>query len=464
MSTSISSSSKKKNIFRIGALAAIAGLLFGIDTGIMSGALPFLQKDFLLNDTLSGRVVGALMFGGAIGALFAGWLSWFIGRKFSMMISAVLFVIGAIVCATAPNVFILISGRILLGLAIGIASFATPLYLAEIAPEKIRGSMISFYQMLITLGILTSFFIDTAFSYSGAWRIMLGITAIPAFIFFIGVFFLPKSPRWLASKNKDEEAKRILKNIRNNDDDIKQEFSEIKESLQIKQNGWNLFKNNKNFRRSVGLGAMLQIMQQLTGINIILYYAPKIMQLAGFASTTQQMWATVVIGLVNVIFTFVAIKIIDQWGRRPILIMGFIFMSLGMFLLSLNFYFNSEHPMAHYFSVFVILTFIAGFAMSAGPLVWTLCSEIQPLNGRDFGITVSTAANWFSNMLLSAVFLIFLTKVGPTNAFLIFAILNFIFIFVTFFFVPETKNISLEKIEKNLMSGKKLRNIGQKIS
>jgi len=452
---------KKKTILTIGFLGALAGLLFGLDTGVISGALQFVAKDFSLSETMQERVVGALMLGAAGGAVLAGWLSYYIGRKYCLIAAALLFIIGSLLCGLTPNVEILVAARILLGIALGIASYAAPLYLSEIAPEKIRGAMISLYQLLITIGILAAFVSDTLLSYWGAWRWMLGIVAIPAALLFLGVLVLPRSPRWLASKNRREEAGQVLARIRETGEDVARELEEIDNSLKIKQSGWRLFQENRNFRRSVGLGMLLQIMQQCTGINIVLYYAPKIIGMAGFTTVSQQMWGSVVVGLINVLATFIAIGVVDRWGRRPTLISGSVIMAGSMALLGTMLSLDMTNGMGEYIAVFAILVFIAGFAMSSGPLTWILCSEIQPLKGRDFGITVSTVTNWLANMLLAATFLTLIRTLGAANTFWFYAILNAAFIFVVFLIVPETKEISLEKIEANLMAGKKLRDIGQ---
>lgn len=402
------------------------------------------------------------MFGAAVGAVGSGWLNFRIGRKYSLMIGAILFVVGSLFSAFAPDVEILILSRVLLGLAVGIASYTAPIYLSEIAPEKIRGSMISMYQLMITIGILAAYLSDTAFSYTGAWRWMLGVITIPAILLLIGVFFLPDSPRWLAARGSDEKARRVLEKLRDTSEQAKSELDEIRESLKVKQSGWALFINNKNFRRAVYLGVLLQVMQQFTGMNVIMYYAPKIFDLAGFASTSQQMWGTVIVGLVNVLATFIAIGLVDRWGRKPTLILGFIVMALGMGTLGTMMNIGISSVFAQYFAVIMLLIFIVGFAMSAGPLIWVLCSEIQPLKGRDFGITCSTATNWIANMIVGATFLTMLNSLGSAHTFWVYAGLNVIFIFITLALIPETKNISLEHIERNLMQGKPLRKIGSK--
>ncbi|WP_406705846.1 sugar porter family MFS transporter [Sodalis sp.] len=441
-------------------MAALAGLLFGLDIGVIAGALPFLSTDLHIDNRQQEWVVSSMMFGAAVGALAAGWMSAKLGRKFSLLTGAVLFIIGSLWSALSPNVESLIIARILLGLAVGIASYTAPLYLSEIAPEKIRGSMISMYQLMITIGILAAYLSDTAFSYSGSWRWMLGIITIPAVLLFIGVLFLPGSPRWLAARGRYHEAQKVLDMLRSSSEQVRKELEEIRESLKIKQSGWALFKDNSNFRRAVFLGVLLQVMQQFTGMNVIMYYAPKIFGIAGFTSTANQMWGTVIVGLVNVLATFIAIGLVDRWGRKPTLKLGFLVMAVGMGVLGTLLHLGIDTEFQKYFAIIMLMLFIVGFAMSAGPLIWVLCSEIQPLKGLDFGITVSTATNWIANMIVGATFLTMLETLGNANTFWVYGALNVIFIILTIMLIPETKNVSLEHIERNLMTGKPLREIG----
>ena len=452
--------SNKAMTFFVCFLAALAGLLFGLDIGVIAGALPFITNDFKIDSHVQEWVVSSMMFGAAVGAVGSGWMSWKLGRKKSLMIGAILFVIGSLCSAVAPNVEVLIISRIILGLAVGIASYTAPLYLSEIAPEKIRGSMISMYQLMITIGILGAYLSDTAFSYSGAWRWMLGVIVIPAILLLIGVFFLPDSPRWYAAKRRFHDAERVLLRLRDTSAEAKNELDEIRESLQVKQTGWALFKENNNFRRAVFLGVLLQVMQQFTGMNVIMYYAPKIFELAGYSNTTQQMWGTVIVGLTNVLATFIAIGVVDRWGRKPTLVLGFLVMAVGMGVLGTMLHLGIHSQGTQYFAVAMLLMFIVGFAMSAGPVIWVLCSEIQPLKGRDFGITCSTATNWIANMIVGATFLTMLDSLGNANTFWVYGGLNVLFIILTLWLVPETKHISLEHIERNLMKGRPLREIG----
>lgn len=454
--------SNKMMTYFVCFLAALAGLLFGLDIGVIAGALPFIAKEFSVTPHQQEWIVSSMMFGAAVGAVGSGWMSSSLGRKKSLMAGAILFVIGSLWSALATSPEMLIAARVLLGLAVGIASYTAPLYLSEIAPEKIRGSMISLYQLMITIGILGAYLSDTAFSYTGDWRWMLGVITIPAILLLIGVMFLPNSPRWLAAKGQFYDAQKVLDRLRDTSEQAKNELDEIRESLKIKQTGWALFKDNSNFRRAVYLGVLLQVVQQFTGMNVIMYYAPKIFEIAGFTNTTEQMWGTVIVGLVNVLATFIAIGLVDRWGRKPTLILGFIVMAAGMGILGTMLHIGIHSAGAQYFAIAMLLMFIIGFAMSAGPLIWVLCSEIQPLKGRDFGITVSTATNWIANMIVGATFLTLLTNLGNAGTFWLYAALNVVFIILTLCLIPETKNVSLEHIERNLMKGKKLKDIGSR--
>ena len=255
----------------------------------------------------------------------------------------------------------------------------------------------------------------------------------------------------------------MLNMLRDTSEKARQELNDIRESLKLKQNGWGLFKTNRNVRRAVFLGMLLQAMQQFTGMNIIMYYAPKIFSLAGFTSTHQQMMATVVVGLTFVLATFIAIGMVDKAGRKPALKIGFSVIALGTLVLGicLQLIENGNHSTGiSYLSVGMTMMCIAGYAMSAAPVVWILCSEIQPLKSRDFGITCSTTTNWVSNMIIGATFLTLLNSIGAAATFWLYTGLNVVFIVITVFLIPETKNVTLEKIEKNLMAGKKLRDIG----
>ena len=444
-------------------LAALAGLMFGLDIGVISGATQFVQREFQISDHMIEWIVSSMMLGAAIGALGAGRMSATLGRKRSLILGGVLFVTGSLLSGAAWSPETLIAARVILGLAIGVATFTAPLYLAEVAEEHIRGAMISLYQLMITIGILVAFLSDTAFSYSGNWRWMLGIIAIPGILFLLGLFLLPDSPRWLMMRGRKQEATDVLQKLRGDAGHVAREVADIEEQLKMPQRGWHLFLENRNFRRSVGLGVLLQVMQQFTGMNVVMYYAPRIFQDMGYA-TSAQMWFTAVVGLTNVLATFIAIGLVDRWGRKPILYTGFSVMAAGLGLVGTMMHLGIATHGEQIFTVAMLLTFIVGFAMSAGPLIWALCSEVQPLKGRDFGIGCSTFTNWVANMIVGATFLTLLNGIGNAATFWLYAALNLVFLVITFVLIPETKNVSLEQIERNLMAGRPLREIGNEPS
>ncbi|WP_046900147.1 sugar porter family MFS transporter [Gluconobacter oxydans] len=441
-------------------LGAVAGLMFGLDLGVISGALKFIGLEFNVTDFGKECIVSSMMVGAAVGAVCGGRLSYLFGRKRLLLSSAVLFVLGSLLCALATSVTLLIVGRMVLGVSVGIASFTAPLYISEIAHQHYRGSLISVYQLMITVGIFVAFISDALLAYSGSWRWMLGIVAIPGVVFLLGVLLLPDSPRWLVLRGRKDEAFTVLHQLRGHEGDARAEISDIEEQLAQIEGGYGLFKANANFRRSVFRGILLQTMQQFTGIIVVMYYAPRIFEVAGFGDNAA-MWGTAIVGLVNVLSTFIAIGFVDKWGRRPMLIAGFIIMTIGMASVGTLLYFgtgNSE--LARYAAVIMLLAFIVGFAFSAGPLVWILCSEVQPIKGRDFGIGCSTFTNWVTNMIVGLTFLTLLNTIGNAQTFWMYAAFNAFFIYLTLKFVPETRGVSLEQIERNLMAGKPLNRIG----
>ena len=454
------SAAPRASAFFVCVLAALAGLMFGLDIGVISGATTFIQAEFGVPDRTIEWIVSAMMFGAAVGAAGAGWMSAALGRKRTLLLGAVLFVAGSLLCGAAWSPESLIGARFALGLAIGLSAFTAPLYLAEVASEGSRGAMISLYQLMITIGIFVAFLSDTAFSYSGSWRWMLGVIAIPGVLFLFGLFVLPDSPRWLLMRGRRNEALAVLRQLRGDEAVVAREAADIEEQLRTPQHGWSLFLENADFRRSVALGVMLQLVQQFTGMNVVMYYAPRIFQGMGY-DTASQMWFTAAVGLTNVLATFIAIGLVDRWGRKPILYTGFAVMAVGLGVVGTMMYFGTTTRGEQAVAVSMLLVFIVGFAMSAGPLIWTLCSEVQPLKGRDFGVGCSTFTNWIANMVVGATFLTLLNSIGAAATFWLYAALNALFIAFTWAFVPETRGVTLEQIERKLMQGVRLRDIGR---
>jgi SP family galactose:H+ symporter-like MFS transporter len=449
-------------LIRTAIIAALAGLLFGMDIGYINGSLKFIAETFDLNITQQGHVTSILLVGAALGALISGFLSKKYGRKRVLLIASALFTIFTLVGIFAPSYNTFIVSRFILGIAVGIASFIAPLYLSEIAPKKLRGALIAMYQLMITIGLFMVFVTNSVLEYTGSWRVMLAVLVIPSVIMFVGCLTLPRSPRWLILTGKDDEAEIVLRKIRNCNDEAKDEFNEIKQTTHVGVSVLSLLKK-KFFLKVVLLGITLQAFQQFTGMNAFMYYSTDIFKMAGFSNATT---ATIVIGLLNMLTTILAIKYVDKFGRKPILYFGLTILITSCVVVGYIFKSHFIYGQAMVISeslqwtalVFCLL-FIFGFAISMGPVIWILCSEIQPIEGRDFGITASTMSNWICNAIIGNFALTWLTFY-PGNTFFGFAITCLVCMFFVKLFVPETKGVSLEEIETNLRSGKPLAQIG----
>ncbi|GAP73165.1 arabinose-proton symporter [Candidatus Symbiothrix dinenymphae] len=308
-------------IYVIGIIAAMGGLLFGFDTGVISGAIPFFQQDFQIDNGFVEIITSAGLVGAILGALFSGKLTDRIGRRKIILIAAVIFIVGALGSGIAPTVWTLIIARLVLGVAIGISSYSVPLYLAEIAPTKIRGTLVSLFQLMVTIGILLSYLSDLYFANEAditCWRPMLYVCAIPAVILFIGIIFLPETPRWLFSNGRSEESLKILKRIESEQNALnsyQQMQEEVQKSSETEKTGWKeLWKPWLRIPLIIAVGIMF--FQQFVGINTVIYYSPKIFLMAGFNGAVAAIWASVGVGVVTVIFTLVSVYFIDRLGRQ----------------------------------------------------------------------------------------------------------------------------------------------------
>ncbi|GAB6967921.1 galactose/proton symporter [Komagataeibacter kakiaceti JCM 25156] len=449
----------------IGGLAALSGILFGLDTGVMSGALDLITQEFVLSDFQRESLVAIMLMGAALGVLCAAWLSHAWGRKRTLVLTAGLFVIGPLLCAEASSYHMLMLARLLLGVATGATTFVTPLYIAEIADSGRRGAMILGYQLMISLGLLSAFVSDGLFSYFGVWRWMLGIVGFPGLVFMMGVLFLPPSPRWLLAQGRERDARRVLIELRGLPRLVMAERNAIMAQLVARRDGIGSFVNDPNCRRAMWLAVGLQAAQQFSGINAVLYYAPHIIGLAGYGHNVQ-VWGPVGVGVINLLSTCGAIGCVDRVGRRPMLIGGFAVMAVAMAGLAVTLADGgAAAPTAgmQWFIGGFMLVFVAAFAFSAGPLAWLLCAEILPLRGREFGMACSTCANWVANMLVSITFLTGVEVLGVGRVMWGYATLNALCMLLALRCVPETRGMTLEQIEAELMRGTPLRALGQPI-
>ena len=440
-------------LYVVAIVASLGGLLSGYDTGVISGALLFINETWILPDTLQGFLVSSVLIGAVIGAATNGVLADIFGRKKIIMATALIFIFGSIMCAFAPNVYVLIISRIFVGFAVGIVNFVVPLYLSEISPKNLRGTLVSLYQWAITSGILFSYFINAAFAQAVYnWRWMLFAGVLPGLILFVGMCFMSDTPRWLVSKNRNEEAKAVFKKIEPDIDDNK-EIEDIENTLQLEgQEKKFCFKKWMLMPFVVGIGIMFA--QICTGINTIIYYAPTIFKTAGFDSNLTAIYATTGIGVVNFVMTIVAVFYTDRLGRKPLLYFGLTGVMLSLFALGTSFAFaNVLGSSLKWVAVGSLVTYIICFAMSLGPIGWILVSEVFPLKIRGIAMSICTVSNFAFNFFVVGSFPVLLHRIGGAWTFWIFGFVSLLCIVFVYFFVPETKGISLEQIESNWRKG-----------
>ncbi|WP_421812740.1 sugar porter family MFS transporter [Flagellimonas sp.] len=440
---------KNYYLFKITAIGALGGLLFGYDTAVISGAIGFMESKFSLTPALKGWAVSSAIVGCVIGALTAGYVADRMGRKKALIITALLFALSAIGCLLAPNFTLLVVARIIGGVGVGAASMLSPLYISEISPAEKRGSLVSLYQLGIVLGIIIVYFCNYLVARSGGeawnieygWRYMLGSEAVPALLFLVALFFVPESPRWLSKNGDNVEALQILERLNTREKALKI-HQEIQMALkQEKGKLSELFE--KGFRTAIIIGVVLALFSQITGINAIMYYAPEILKSAGFGVDSALM-QTVLIGVINSIFTFVAIKYIDKAGRKKLLLWGILGMIICLLVIGSLYHFNElQGPWLLIF----ILGFVACFASSLGPIPWVIISEIFPTKVRGVAMSICVMVLWVGVMLISQFTPVLLSDLGPSYTFWLF-MANAIFLWIfTLKMIPETNGQTLEEIE-----------------
>ncbi|CAF4175443.1 unnamed protein product, partial [Rotaria sordida] len=479
-------------VYVTGGFAAIGGFLFGYDLGVISGVI--VMSNFLvafgdeaslargsLTSAVAGSIVGVMSIGCFIGALMAGQASDKLSRKYSIVLFSAIFIASGALQAGSINLTMLLVSRLIagkvtrlfefhftidlincVGVSVGALSMIVPVYQSEISTKEIRGRLVSLQQWAITIGIAVSFWTNYGTdmllsSSSASWRIQLGLQMIPALILAIGIPFFPFSPRWLMANGREKEAMTVLNKIRSSSQqDILIEYNEIKQEIALeREQSIRSYSQLFRFplRRRLILGVTIQILQQFTGMNSIMYYAPSIFKQAGLSDQRASLLATGINGCVNVLATIPAILFLDKWGRRPILILGAILMSLSMFTMGITMgvhghtLFNSTtgtveviipSQTASYTIIFFVYVFVAAFAFSWGPTTWLYCTEIFPLSMRAKGTSLTTAAIWVANCVISFGVPVLLENI-TYGTYLIFGILCISMAVVVFLFYPETK-------------------------
>lgn len=435
-------------------VVTLGGLLFGYDTGVINGALVFFKDALQLTETQVGWAVGSALLGCLAGAAVAGILSRELGRKKSLIISALLFIISALGSAYAWDLTSLASFRIIGGLGIGVASMLSPMYISEISPKEKRGAMVSMNQMAIVSGFLIVFLVNywvgqgKSFEWNveTGWRLMFAMELIPAGLFFLLLFWVPESPRWYILKGNRPAAKKSLIRLRDTLEDAEREVQSISEA--IKTESKSSISALKGLGFAVFIGIMLSIFQQLTGINAILYYGSKIFASLGNAAE-DALFQNIMLAGINFIFTFIAIRYVDSWGRKPLLIIGAFVMALSLTLLTYSIYTETFGIL----SVVALLSFVAAFAMSWGPVVWVLLSEIFPDNARDVAMSIAVASQWLFNYFVSQTFPMMMEEdswfyevSNGTFPYWIYAISCVLMMVFVIKFIPETKGRDLQDV------------------
>ena len=443
-------------IYFLAAVAAIAGFLFGYDEGVIAVARPLLDKDFTMSAAVGGFMTAAVPLGALVAASIAGRITDRFGRRRVLMAAAALFAVGALIAAGITAIWMLVAARLVLGLAIGLAAVVAPLYISETAPFAIRGALVSTYQLAITVGILVSYLTGLVITGAGMWRHMFGLGAVPGVLFLIGLAFLPESPRWLILKGLPDGARASLLRLRGRGWNVDGELDEMVRTAQAEAGrkiGYRALLDPA-IRPALVVGIGLFFLQQLSGINAVIYYAPEIFSHAGFDSASTQTLATVGIGTVNFLTTILAMFLIERAGRRSLLIVGFAGAATTMLIIALAVINPTLVP--SWVVILVLLLYIASFAISLGPLPHVMMSEIFPLRVRGPGMSMASISNWGFNFVVVFAFPVMLAGPGLAFTFTIFAVVCLGGILFTLARVPETTGHSLEAIEIHLMSGQPL--------
>jgi SP family galactose:H+ symporter-like MFS transporter len=440
-----------KWLWMVGGVIAVAGILFGYDQGVISGAIPGIQDTLGAGDAAIQIITSWVTLGALLGALVAGTMADRFGRKPALLFAGALFAVGAIVEGIAPGTVILVAGRLIVGFAVGVASVAAPLYAAEMAPSRLRGRYISTYQLGITFGIFVAYLVAQLLD-QGDWRWMLGLSGIVGIALIIAIIPLPDTPRWYVKWRRHDDAVEALKKVDDTGDPTATLAGLEKDIEDDKQASWaEVF--SKRWRTPLLIGIGLAVFQQITGINAIIYYAVTIFKAAGFvsyeSSTEATTWA---IGGVNVVATLIAVFYVDRLGRKPLLLAGLAGMGTALVVVGIAFLSIPDKPTggtttAGIVTLCALVVYIASFAFSLGPVVWTMINEIYPREVRGRMVSVATAFNWFAAFLVAEFFVSLTNWIGQSGTFWMFAAFCLIAFLWIWRYVPETKNKSLEQIQ-----------------
>jgi sugar porter (SP) family MFS transporter len=450
----------RKRLGMVAMVATFGGLLFGYDTGVINGALRPMTADLGLTPITEGIVTSSLLFGAAAGAVGGGRLSDTWGRRKTIILLAILFLVGALSCVFAPNFEVMVVGRVILGLAVGGASSVVPVYLAELAPYEIRGSLAGRNELMIVIGQLAAFVVNAIIGnlwgeFGGVWRIMLAVAAVPAVALFLGMLRMPESPRWLISRGRTQEALAVLKTIRSADR-AEAEMADVKhladEEKEMNLSGWGALKN-KWILRILLVGIGLGVAQQLTGINSIMYYGQSVLVEAGFDSRAALI-ANIAPGVIAVVGGVIALTMMQRVNRRTTLLLGFTLTTICHFLIGIaSIALPVGNPARPFVILFLVVAFVGSMQTFLNIAVWVMLSEIFPLHIRGFAIGVSIFCLWIANAFLGLFFPTLVASVGITGTFFMFGVVGILALIFIYTQVPETRGRTLEALEEDVTTG-----------
>lgn len=429
---------------------ALGGILFGYDLGVISGVLLFIKDSWSLGAVAQGFVGGCLAVGAMIGAGFAARLADRLGRRRTIMLAAIVFVLGTLGCTFAPNVAVLVGARFVVGLAIGASSATVPTYLSELAPTRARGALSTLNQLMITIGILAAYLIDWGFTASSNWRAMFAAALVPAVVLLVGMLFLPETPRWLLKAGREPEARAVLGRVYGTSE-VDDEVTEIRRVIHLDADQRGRLRDLLApwVRPALVVALILAIGQQFSGVNAINVYAPTMFTNLGFGNGTALL-ASVVLGAVKVAFTAAVIVMVDRWGRKPLLLLGNVFMASMLFLLGLAVLLIEAKLAIGIITLVLLIVYLAGYELGWGAVVWVMMAEIFPLKVRGVGMGTGGVVLWASTFTITFVFPVMDDGLGLAYSAWIFAAISVILFVLVRWRVPETRGRSLEQIELDL--------------
>ncbi len=442
-------SGQHRNVTKAAVLTAVGGILFGYDTGVVGGVLPNISDEFGLDSPFTkGLVVAILLAGAAVGALVAGRIADQLGRRRAILLTSLVFVVGLLLSALAPSLWVFWISRFLIGIGVGSTSFVVPLYIGEIAPPERRGALVSLNQLSVTLGILVSQLVAYGLAGHGDWRVSVGLALLPAIVLGAGIVREPESPAWLLRQGREDDARRVLATLRETDAEVDDEVEDVRRSAREEDRGSARDLLARRLRPALALGVILAVVQQITGINTVIYFAPTVLEQSGLGQSAALL-ALVVVGLTNVVMTLVAIRLLDRVGRRPLLIWGMSVMVVGLAALAVTFGVGIDGGGAVVATI-ALAVYVGAFAVSLGPILWLLIAEIFPLRVRGQAASVATMANWAANLVVAVSYLSIISAIGETGTFALYAGITVLSLVYVIAKVPETKGLKLSEIEDEL--------------